>query len=407
MRVFLSLLFSLALVLTGLPGQVSANSMLMMQRQQNMMMQQQQQQRMMQQQQQQRMMQQQQQQRMQQQQAMQRQQQQAMQQRQQQMRLQQQRMAEQRRMQQQQRQQQMQRQQQQRQQQAQRQQVQRQQQVQRDQLQRQQVQRQQVQRVQSQRLQAQRVAREQAVMRDRQQRLERLRKEDRLRRLSTDLKGLVIDLRKADRQVRSRVVIASQHAITTSLLPPLIATRLDALGYRLRLRSANRSECWGMLITKEADLVLTYQSISELSNPPEEYVEQLVISKEDLIPVGTAALRDQIDAGRLPVIAYPSDVFMGKLIDSEVHPYLSDTMSREIKVETALTVAAMQLAANGVGIAWIPRSMLENLPAKNGLLSFSDILPTPRIATVATRLIGKKSNAEQAIWKELETVHGK
>ena len=231
--------------------------------------------------------------------------------------------------------------------------------------------------------------------------------EDRLRRLSTDLKGLVIDLRKADRQVRSRVVIASQHAITTSLLPPLIATRLDALGYRLRLRSANRSECWGMLITKEADLVLTYQSISELSNPPEEYVEQLVISKEDLIPVGTAALRDQIDAGRLPVIAYPSDVFMGKLIDSEVHPYLSDTMSREIKVETALTVAAMQLAANGVGIAWIPRSMLENLPAKNGLLSFSDILPTPRIATVATRLIGKKSNAEQAIWKELETVHGK
>ena len=62
--------------------------------------------------------------------------------------------------------------------------------------------------------------------------------EDRLRRLSTDLKGLVIDLRKADRQVRSRVVIASQHAITTSLLPPLIATRLDAPGHAQRGRRA-------------------------------------------------------------------------------------------------------------------------------------------------------------------------
>ena len=225
--------------------------------------------------------------------------------------------------------------------------------------------------------------------------------EDRLRRLSSDLKALVVDLRKADRQVSSRVVIASQHAITTSLLPTLIADSLDALGYKLRLRSANRSECWGMLITKEADLVLTYKSMGELAEPAEEYVEELLISREDLIPVGTAPLRAQIEAGHLPVIGYPSDVFLGKLIDAEVYPHIADTASREIKVETALTVAAMQLAANGVGIAWIPRSMLDNLPARSGLESYSDLLPTPRIATMATRLIGKKSAAEEAIWRQL------
>lgn len=229
-----------------------------------------------------------------------------------------------------------------------------------------------------------------------------IEQEERLRRLSSDLKSLVVDLRKADRQVSSRVVIASQHAITTSLLPSLIADRLEALGYQLRLRSANRSECSAMLITKEADLVFTYKSMSELAALPEEYVEELLISKEDLIPVGTPALRRQIDDGSLPLIAYPSDVFLGKLIEAEVIPYISEEISRDIKVETALTVAAMQLAANGVGIAWIPASMLANLPARSQLESYADILPTPKIATTATRLIGAKSTAEEAIWKSLD-----
>ncbi|MGI3169096.1 LysR family transcriptional regulator [Pseudooceanicola sp. C21-150M6] len=226
--------------------------------------------------------------------------------------------------------------------------------------------------------------------------------EDRLRQLSADLKALVVDLRKADREVSSRIVIASQHAITTSLLPGLISEHLGDLGYNLRLRSANRSECWGMLITKEADLVLTYKSMSELAEPSEEYVEEILLSKEDLIPVGRSSLRDRISDGDLSVIAYPSDVFLGKLMDTNVTPHIDQRWRKEVKVETALTVAAMQLAAAGVGIAWIPASMIKNTNNSSELTSFSDILPTPRIATVATRLIGKKAEAETAIWAKLQ-----
>ncbi|MFC4667151.1 LysR family transcriptional regulator [Seohaeicola nanhaiensis] len=228
-----------------------------------------------------------------------------------------------------------------------------------------------------------------------------IEQEDRLRRLSSELKALVVDLRKAERQVSSRIVIASQHAITTSLLPQLIADSLGALGYKIRLRSANRSECWGMLITKEADLVLTYKAMSELAHPPEEYAEERIIAKEDLIPVGTASMRPLIADGHLPVIAYPSDVFLGKLIDTEVNPHIPPEITPEVRVETALTVAAMQLAASGVGIAWIPQSMLHTLPTRSALQSYADMLPTPRLATAATRLIGRKSAAEDRIWSEL------
>lgn len=234
-----------------------------------------------------------------------------------------------------------------------------------------------------------------------------IEQEDRLRRLSTDLKALVTDLRKADRQVNSRVVIASQHAITTSLLPSLIEDRLGILNYKLRLRSANRSECWGMLITKEADLVITYKSMDELAEPPEDYVEEILISKEDLIPVGTLDLREQIGKNCLPLISYPDDVFLGKLIQTEVYPHIPETIDREIKVETALTVAALQLAMKGIGVAWIPQSMLLNLSSGPSLIAYSDILPTAKIATIATRLIGKKSVSEDGIWNKLDNGHEK
>ena len=94
-------------------------------------------------------------------------------------------------------------------------------------------------------------------------------------------------------------------------------------------------------------------------------------------------------------------MFLGKLIETEVNPHIPDHIATEVRVETALTVAAMQIAANGVGIAWVPSSMLDTLSAPRTLVSYSDILPTPRIATTATRLIGQKSKAEERIWAEL------
>ena len=99
-----------------------------------------------------------------------------------------------------------------------------------------------------------------------------------------------------------------------------------------------------------------------------------------------------------PAIGY---VFLGKLMETEILTRIPDRYAPEIMVETALTVAAVQIAAVGVGIAWIPRSMLDNLPARDDLTVFSDLLPTSVIATTATRLIGRKSDAEDRIWAEL------
>lgn len=225
-----------------------------------------------------------------------------------------------------------------------------------------------------------------------------LEQEKRLRGVAQDLKTLVLDLRKSERHASGQVVIGSQHAITTSVLPGLIAGLFGDLGVTFRLRSANRSECTGMLITKEADLILTYRSCGELAQPAEEYIEEKLISREKFLPVCSAEIRRTIGGNDLPIIAYPSDVFLGSLLETEILPNIPQDRHIDARVETALTVAALQLAASNVGVTWVPETMLALLPAGSDVAPVDDLLPSADIAITATRLIGKKSDVENRVW---------
>ncbi|MFD1509889.1 LysR family transcriptional regulator [Lacimonas salitolerans] len=222
--------------------------------------------------------------------------------------------------------------------------------------------------------------------------------ETRLRTMAQELRALVLDLRKSERHSRSRVVIGSQHAITTSILPTLIADKFDGLDITIRLRSANRSECTAMLITKEADLIVIFRSVEEISTIPEEYIEEKLISQEKLIPVCSAKVRRAIANGDLPIVAYPSDVFLGKLLETHILPSIQESFRIDARVETALTVAALQLAACDIGVAWVPETMLAQLPTASTVTAVDDLLPSTQIAVTAMRLIGKKSNVEDQVW---------
>ncbi len=83
---------------------------------------------------------------------------------------------------------------------------------------------------------------------------------DQIVRLAKDLHALVADLRRGDRLATNRIVIASQHALTTALTP-LILQRIHALheDTHVRLRSANLDECFALLLSRQADIALVYR----------------------------------------------------------------------------------------------------------------------------------------------------
>ncbi|WP_299361237.1 hypothetical protein [uncultured Paracoccus sp.] len=90
------------------------------------------------------------------------------------------------------------------------------------------------------------------------------------------------------------------------------------------------------------------------------FVELPVLGSDRLIPVFAASrladLEYDIDHGELPVVAYPINVLFGRVVRDEIWPRL-DGLTLRPKAETALTLAALQLASTGVAVAWVPETL--------------------------------------------------
>lgn len=229
-----------------------------------------------------------------------------------------------------------------------------------------------------------------------------LERQDKLEQLSSGLRELLYELRHQDRQVKNRVVVASQHSLVTSLASVFIKRLANELDVHIRLRSANRSECFVLLMTKQVDIALTYQSPAENLSIDQEYLEQIDCGEESFIPVFSAhaieELNAQYQSGELPVISYPPDVFLGEVMQRAILPGLRTQLILKEKAESAYTLAVLQLALAGVGVAWVPRSLAAKEIGDGNLIELGSALGFTTLRIGAVRLSGAKSVAEEKMW---------
>lgn len=227
----------------------------------------------------------------------------------------------------------------------------------------------------------------------------------RIQELATGLRDLVNELKRQDPETQTCIVIASQHAITTSFAPPFVKYLADEDEFSIRLRSANRDECLTLLMTHEANIALLYRSEAIEIDPQDDYLEMRDLGEERLVPVFATdqlpRLREERDRGDVPVISYPSDVFLGQLVNQEVFVDLGSQLFVRNKAETALTLAAKQLAVAGVGIAWLPESLAGQELATGLLTNLDYDFPSPLMRVVAIRLPGEKTAAEEQVWSAI------
>lgn len=229
---------------------------------------------------------------------------------------------------------------------------------------------------------------------------------DQMARLAADLRQLVTDLRQGDRMASKRIAIASQHALTTSLSPLIlkaIHTKHD--GIHVRLRSANLDECFAMLLSRQVDIAIVYRLPGEDHPIGQTFVETATVGVDQLIPVFAATsadvLKAQLAAGPLPYIAFPPDVFLGQVLDRLILPRVTHTTRPIAKAETALTLAAIELAAVGVAVAWVPMSLARARIADGTLIDLSPELPSYQLEVTAVRLFGNPWPTADSVWFEI------
>lgn len=178
-----------------------------------------------------------------------------------------------------------------------------------------------------------------------------------LRRLAQDMRSLRGDLRASAKGAGRIVTLACQHAITATISPGLVK-HLTELGWSsVRVRSGNRDECLLQLISGVADMVVTYDHPEDARDLERSGLIERRIGRETLVPVCLPALAETLE-DELPVIGYPSDVFLGELVERRLWAGLPQGRTINRRAETALTLAAYHYALNGIGIAWLPLSLV-------------------------------------------------
>ncbi|MDE2334016.1 MAG: LysR family transcriptional regulator [Rhodospirillales bacterium] len=232
-----------------------------------------------------------------------------------------------------------------------------------------------------------------------------------LQDLSARMNKLLYELRAHDKSGPNRFVIASQHAIATTIVPRLIEALSAVMDVSVHARSGNRDECFDLLVRRRANLMIAYRTHAERESGTGSYLEERFIGEEPVVPVFAADERKQLAEHmrrrELPIIAYPSDVFFGEVMDRELLPGLRENFFIRPKAETALTLTALQLASAGVGVAWVPMSLAAREIAAGSLLQLNKPLTQTTIAMHAMRLAGTQSAATQQVWAMLGSLAGR
>jgi DNA-binding transcriptional LysR family regulator len=226
-----------------------------------------------------------------------------------------------------------------------------------------------------------------------------------IEQIAAALRQLVVDLRRGDRVASNRIVIASQHSLTTSLAPRIIQDIRDrGAEVYVRLRSANLDECFALLLSRNADLAIVY-SVPEGDQFAGDYLETVDLWPDRLIPVLRPDLAAHILSGaenaELPFVAYPPDVFFGTIMTDRILPALGPGTVALPRAETALTIAALEMAAAGVAAAWVPETLARLGISQGRVTDLSPALPGCDLAVRAVRLKGARAPAEDLVWDHI------
>lgn len=226
--------------------------------------------------------------------------------------------------------------------------------------------------------------------------------EGRIREAAASMRQLIADLRRQGQQGDHLVEIASQHAITTSYAASIVAALNQRHRGRIHLISANRSECYAMLFSKQVALIFTYQLAATKVDASDSFSEDIQIGTDRLMAVferrKAAAILAQTGSSDLPIIAYPPNIFLGNVLQSEILPSISPVWSVWPAVETAIPEVALQLSRAGLGIAWVPQSLARPDLHANRLTDLSAVLPSVPVNLLVRRLAGPKTAVEEDLW---------
>lgn len=173
----------------------------------------------------------------------------------------------------------------------------------------------------------------------------------------------------------SVMTIAATHAAVHSTFPDMaIRARTTFQGLRFRLRTANLSDCVSLFLRGDTNMLLCYEAQSVAPLQFGAGVLRGVWGQDYLIPVIGGGLRYTVRANSkvpldTPAIVYPENSYFGEALNKAQRPFGTADFSPNPICQTAFSSGTKGMVMNGLGVGWLPFSMVHKEIESGELIS--------------------------------------
>ena len=199
-----------------------------------------------------------------------------------------------------------------------------------------------------------------------------------------DIRALVARLRELRTKIAHHrptgavLAIAAQHSPVYSTFPDMaLRARTAFPDLRFRIRAGNLSDCVSMFLRGDTSMLLCYEGERVGAMEFGAGILRGVWGHDYLIPVVGGVLRYAVRDNReipedTPALVYPDDSYFGEVLASGERAFGTAGQCANPLCETAFTSGVKEMVIKGLGVAWLPYSMVHREVESGDLISLAN-----------------------------------
>ena len=150
--------------------------------------------------------------------------------------------------------------------------------------------------------------------------------------------------------------------------------------------------------------MLVYESSNNSFAFSADFASQLSLASDYLIPVAVPEvyrlLQDKLEENGIPLLTFPKGGFMADALMANCLPAVMQSYTVNIICETAFSISLKEMVLAGMGVAWLPKSLIQQELATGRVLSLEDKLGT---CELPVSLYYRRGSGAEEIFNLLKT----